>query len=159
MTVHSTPQTKVTTADADGKWSVTFDGLEIGSHIVTVSSKDKAGNVAEAPTQNFEVTTVPVVPQSNSSGPTNQGQPLVAFNNATPSDSNQSSKAVTDNDGQVLAAQDVKKNVASTTGAIKKSDGTWGVVGIAWYWILVLLAVIAAAWWLIAAYRRRQNEA
>lgn len=159
VTVHSTPQTKVTTADADGKWSVTFDGLEIGLHIVTVSSKDKAGNVAEAPTQNFEVTTVPVVPQSNSSGPTNQGQPLVAFNNATPSDSNQSSKAVTDNDGQVLAAQDVKKNVASTTGAIKKSDGTWGVVGIAWYWILVLLAVIAAAWWLIAAYRRRQNEA
>lgn len=159
VTVHSTPPTKVTTADADGKWSVTFDGLEIGSHIVTVSSKDKAGNVAEVPTQNFEVTTVPAAPQSNSSGPTNQGQPLVAFNNATPSGDNQSPVGATENDGQVLAAQDVKQNVASTAGTIKNTDGTWGIFGIAWYWILAMLAAIAVAWWLVAAYRRRQNEA
>lgn len=159
VTVHSTPQTKVTTADVNGNWSATFDNLEVGSHVVKVSSKDAAGNETTGPEQSFEVTEVPANPQGNSTdnnSSANDDQALLAFNNDTAAGDNQTD-GDTAEDGEVLAAQDVKKNVAATDTV--KADGTWNIAGIAWYWILAILAALAAAWWLIAAWRRRQNEA
>lgn len=170
VTVHSTPQTKTVFADQDGKWSVTFDNLEVGPHTVVATSKDKAGNVTSELTQEFAVTTVPVNNQNenndgdNTGSNTNQGSPLVAFNNNGGNAGNADEDVLgTETDNSNGAANNNSSDSSDDSevkGATDKVASTAGnVFGLAWYWWLLILAALAAAWWLIAAWRRRQNEA
>ena|GEM_PF-5895944 len=49
--------------------------------------------------------------------------------------------------------------LGATATPTKSSDGTWKVLGLAWYWWLLILAALAAIIWWFAAARRRRREA
>ena len=150
-TVDGTSQ--VTTADVNGDWSITVSGLALGAHTVSATSKDAVGNVSATVTGEFTVTVVPVAPEvttPQSSGSTNQGQPL-AFSSVFTADDSQAANA----DGSEVAGAATEKDqkvLGEETSAVKND-------GLAWYWwVLIAAAVAAFAWWLVAFIRRRQAD-
>lgn len=162
ITVHSTPQTKTTTADADGRWSIVFSDLESGPHTVNATSKDLAGNVTPITTKNFEVTTASVTSSSQNQVNTisrstvaspAQDQSLLAFTPGVADDS-VAVNDTTENDGEVLSAQNSKKNVAVDSTSKQSGDSS----AVNWYWLFAVLALIAMMGWLILAARRRRSE-
>lgn len=79
--------------------------------------------------------------------------------------------AVADNNEEVLGVQtdnndrrsifgNDSSDILGVTASPKNADGSWNLLGLAWYWWLaVAAAVIGLGWWLLAAIRRRQEEA
>jgi hypothetical protein len=60
----------------------------------------------------------------------------------------------TQGSGDVLGAEDsFAQNAAN-----RDSKGGFELFGLAWYWILAVLAALSGAWWLIAGKRRKNEE-
>jgi len=184
VTVHSTPQTKTLVVDESGIWSVAFNNLEVGPHMVIVTSTDVAGNKATK-TSNFAVlATAPVIPAA----PTDESEEEAPAVNTT--DTSRTPAGTTprlaaglsqaaDLTGlglAVLGASTTANEVAqaqpsteegdvkgtSTTGSDtdtnKQAEAGCGTfLGICWYWwIPIVLAAILAAYYL---FRPRREEA
>ncbi len=67
--------------------------------------------------------------------------------------------AQTENLRSVLGDGD-SSDILGVTATPTNGDGTWNMLGLAWYWWLLTVAAVAGfGWWLMAAIRRRQEEA
>ena len=117
VTVHSTPQTKSTVADASGNWSLLFEGLESGSHTVRVISTDAGGNISEqlssfmvlaASVTTGPLTSPPVLAVTPTAQPFTQG--FVGYNPSEVASPEEDILAVSDSsaadDSAILSAQD-----------------------------------------------------
>lgn len=180
-----TPSVDVTESDVTYSWTQTsgpttgvtisnpnvaqpsFTVTEDGTYTFELTTTDPAGNKTM---KSFIFTyTAPVTPATNTPTiflPTSVipvGQTPIAGNGFTNVD------VTTNDDTAVLGAQTQKtpvknddkngaKDILGSTATPKNADGTWNIVGLAWYWWLIALAVIGAAWWFIAGYRRRQEQ-
>lgn len=139
-------------------FSTTEDSNKVTSHSVLVTGltagttyyfRTVSHGSPVAVSDEVNGTTSKIVPAGSNSN----GVPVFQVTSNSGADATEDSiVAVTNNDGEVLAAQDSKENLAAA-GTVKTD------AGFPWYWILALIAAIAAAWWFIAAWRRRQNEA
>jgi hypothetical protein len=180
VTVHSTPQTKTTTVDQMGVWSVTFDNLEVGLHTVKATIFDALGNRSEEVIGSFKVLAVTVPtetdPETNNPDTNNASDtPTTAGANAAGTPSQASNLAglglavlgVSTTANEVAQAQspaeeesDVKgtSTAGSDTDTNKQSEAGCGTfLGICWYyWIPVVIAAIIAVYYL---FRPRREEA
>ncbi len=150
-------------------WSITTPVLQAGQYTVLASSQDAAGNKSVQGMDNTRQITV-----LNSVGGSGSGA-MINFNSLAPitpvstlASSSVTNRAITqdsdsadntaisseDTDGEVLGTQDSKKNVA----VIEPSERGWMLLGLAWYWWLLILAAIAFALWGAAKYRKRAND-
>lgn len=162
------------TSDASGNWSwAVTTPLAVGSHIVLATAVDAAGNASnsdlttphgywkqftiQAPAV-VQTTAVPTANVANNTGTTTQ--PVVT-------------NAVTTTDGTgVLGTEDQAvnnssvntndedTNQVSAAGASdsKNDDGIWNLLGLAWYWWLLIIAAIAIVWGLLAARSRKRED-
>lgn len=180
VTVHSTPQTKTTTVDQMGVWSVTFDNLEVGLHTVKATIFDALGNRSEEVIGSFKVLAVTVPtetdPETNNPDTNNASDtPTTAGANAAGTPSQASNLAglglavlgVSTTANEVAQAQspaeeesDVKgtSTAGSDTDTNKQSEAGCGTfLGICWYWwIPIVIAAIIAVYYL---FRPRREEA
>jgi hypothetical protein len=132
-------------------------------------------------TYDFDPTPVSVTPGSGGAGGGNTGSgsstggqgltttlgaisPLVATAN-NPSDLASSTvgalgvttPTATDKDGdeETLGAQTKK---AAKTPVVEATNNGWNIMGLAWYWWVLILAALAAIWWFLVARRRNADE-
>jgi hypothetical protein len=148
-----------------GVFDFDLTNLTVGTHQVTVNAVDVAGNTGTSVTKTVVVNATPVItPATISAGPAtlvaSPAQPaanIVVTDNNTP---------VVD-DAEVLgestqnnAGDESKEVLAATTSPEVKGASDFALLGLAWYWwLLILAAVGVAAWWVIAAIRRQGQEA
>lgn len=165
--------------NGDGTWTyVVTAPLVEGSHEVSVSAKDTAGNVSSS-----AVTTViykapvkegekPVVQEPETIEPITPAvftEPVRPVPLARVLGDSTVNTATTPS---ITGSSDVDSNVqgpAETKGASTQrqvaqavsSDDNKGIfLGLAWYWWILLIAAVALiVWWIIAAIRRRRSEA
>ncbi len=170
LTIDGVDSAPITPA-ANGAWSYTFNpALSVGTHHVTATAHDGAGNnFTTAPSTITVFAVTPVTPAtsdgaSNPSNGTDSQAPARTF--ATPAAispvatqgvlGDSTSNGATNNPS---GAQDVKGTSTEKTlaEAVGNTDGK--AFGLAWYWWLLIVAALAAiVWWIVAAVRNRQTE-
>jgi hypothetical protein len=161
------------TSDTSGNWSwAVTTPLAVGSHIVLATAVDAAGNASSSDLttpqgywkqftiQAPAVVQTTAVPTANAANNTGTTQPVVT-------------NAVTATDGTgVLGTEDQAvnnssvntndedTNQVSAAGASdsKNDDGIWNLLGLAWYWWLLIIAAIAIVWGLLAARSRKRED-
>jgi len=139
----------------NGAWSFTSPALANGTYEFSIVATDVALNPSTA------VTTPVVIAVAVAPAPAGTPEaPAAGANNgpATPAANAAVLGATTDDataeavaDTDVEGVTDTAKNVAA---ADTKANGN--ILGLAWYWWLIILAAIAAiAWWIVGAVRNR----
>ena len=119
-----------------GSWTYTTGILGSGAHTIDASSTDSAGNTGGAARWDLNVA----------------AEQFFANPQVAPEDQD------------VLGEQTEQSNTTSVSdqavkGASDEKTGTGlTLLGIAWYWWLVVAAGVAGLWWLIATLRRGAKE-
>lgn len=166
VTINGQPLVATRTGET---WSATIPaGLNAGSYTIVASAKDAAGNPNPV-TLNSTKTLVVTPPTSltvidNVILPTIDAPLLVTRSNSN----NRTSLVVPGTvieprlDTAVLGTQTDKtadKTAGTDIVAVAASPEGWKFFGIAWYWILLILAAISALWFVIARRRRNAQDA
>jgi hypothetical protein len=156
-------------ADADGTWTIGLGSLIAGdSYVITADTKDAVGNIATQqattivvpPVAVLPLTTIAVIAPANLNTPTSLRQPRT--NTVASSNGPESTQSAADQDAAVLGIQTTKddsgvSDLAKNVAAVESSPEGWKFFGVAWYWVVLLIAVIAAIWF--AAARRLRQDA
>ena len=143
------------------KWNTT--GLSSGDYLVRLEATDLVGNVGDGEITIAYTAPAPVVPT-----------PLRATITPTASTSAAASTATTpgvtaaDTNGEVLgdntvtpssstsATDETKAEVKGATDT--KDDTTWSILGLAWYWWLLIVAAVGLIVWGIASSVARRQD-
>ncbi len=162
VTIGSTTLASVT--PDQGVWQVITGELASGTYSVTASSTDGVGNRGD-------VTLTPSLTVPSVSGPsltTSTTQlPQLAVTPAAlgaqgvvPTNQADATNGQTDTeqDTQVLGAKTTNSSNSDKVAAIVPSSEGWKVLGIAWYWWLIVLVGVSGIWWLVNRFRRQATK-
>jgi len=145
-------------------WEYTFTTPVLdGDYALVVVAFDEAGNLSDSATAIMTIdTTVPAteeeetVTPAGAVTPTPAAAPAIAPFGVLGATTDNEAAASTTNDDET-GVEGVSTETAAAIDTDASDDGT--ILGIAWYWWLLLIAALAAiAGWIIAAIRRRQAE-
>lgn len=147
----------------DGSWQYTMDmsGLAAGDFNYYVKAGDALGNVFTSNLITVHVASFVPSATERANAIKSLGSPATIFGTAVFSQpltqpASQSSDAK-DGDTAVLGAK-TKAGNSDTTPLAATPQG-WKIFGIAWYWILILIAIIGSGiWWTIVTLRRRAAD-
>ena len=131
-----------------------------GSYVFQLKGTDGFDN------SNVDVVTVvftqPVVIPTNDDtlspvsplGSTSNGQTGSSVSNVAPNfGAAPDETTTTDDNGKVLGTSTT--DTKDKSAVVKTSSEGWQILGLAWYWWLVIMAGIGAAWWALNAWRNR----
>lgn len=141
-----------------GEFSFDITGLTVGPHNVAVAAVDAAGNegVSDIKTVTVAALAAPGFSQSTFSAPLAAPQPVAIIDNNAVTQNTDTEEEVLGESTQRPAGEGEKEVLAATSTPEVKGASDFALLGLAWYWWLVLVAALGAAWWFIAAWRRRQ---
>lgn len=143
----------------DTKVAPTFTVTNSGTYSFTLKAVDKQGNVASYVFK-FTYTKPVVLAAATATTPaTTTTTTKTAFTNVT---ATPTPKAAADTTGTVLGAQTKADNGTSSqlskVASVKNSD-VWNILGLAWYWWLLIIAAILALWRIfLAIFKRKKQE-
>ncbi len=152
-------------------WAFTTGILGVGTHTITTSGTDAAGNTS-APRPFFLTVAAPetgngdIVDNSEEAPDTDDEpsvpdtSPIIAqlFDPSATEVLGQAEAETTDTPAP-LDHSDTDVLSATTEPATKEPADTIGFMGLAWYWWLAILAALIGLWQLVAVLRRRGNGA
>lgn len=151
------------TSNALGNWSWTpASALTIGQHTVAASVTDSAGNVSESGITFTIEQAVVLGVNTGTSNPTTMSTLITSPAAVTTSEtSEESGSALEASTPQVLAAEDTNTTAApvNTTSTVEDDSSDAGkILGLKWFWWLIILLAVAGLWWFIAAWRSRKDD-
>lgn len=140
------------------KWNTT--GIKSGDYLVRLEATDLAGNVGyKEITIAYTVSAPAVMPlRAATTNPTVATNPTVV----------QPEVAAADTNGEVLGDNTVTPSASTSTadetktevkGVVDtKTDTTWSILGLAWYWWLLILAAVGLIIWGVVSSAARRKE-
>lgn len=163
VTIGSTELASVT--PDQGVWQVITGELGSGTYNITASSTDGVGNSGSAtltpslivptisgPSLTVSTTQLPQLAVT----PTALGaQGVVPTSQALDTTNTQTD---TEQDTQVLGAKTTNPSSSDKVAAIVPSNEGWKVLGIAWYWWLIVFVGMSGVWWLVNRFRRSTTK-
>ena len=159
VNVDNNPYTATT--NTNGVWTITANGLADGLHTVKVNGVEAEFTTKIPVVVEDEDTSgrgePAVVALANNPTPTLPVVPTPGFPQATSPAANAAILGdTTSNNAAVRGTSTDNKDIFAVANA-DANKGT--VLGLSWYWWLLILAAIATvAWWIAGAVRRRQAE-
>ncbi len=146
-----------------GDWRYIYHGpLVEGNYNFSVSAVDAHGNSTD-PIDVAAMRTVtvgPFIAPNGSTIPGNGARTSLRSAAATPASTTSPTGvlgAQTSKDDTAILGTQTDKD-ANNGPVVQASESGWKILGLAWYWWLLILAALAVLWWLIAGFLRRRGE-